>query len=217
MKRYGKDVVVRARELRAERQSVGSIAKQIGVSTVTVFNWVRDMGVVVPHSGGHNGGTGEGRVSEANRKKMADGWRKVAADKRQVFYDMGREETDELLENREIRDFVCLYWAEGYKRSRNVVSVVNTDPAIVRVCAKVMTRFAQRPLRYRLICSENERITAFAFWAKELGVDVGIMKFQNKVRKSSRRAEAGLMEVGVCDTFFRSRLQAWMDRVRRDW
>jgi len=214
MKRYDNGMVDRVRLLREEKRlSIGEIAKQTGVSTVTVFNWVKDMAVVVPHSGGRNGG----KISPEIRKKMGDLWRQKAADKRRASYDIGKNEADDVLADRDVRDFVCLYWAEGYKKSRNTVSLVNTDPAILRLVSRVMKKFVSRPLSYRLMCSKDERHTASEFWARELGIESRNLKFYEKVRKGKRMAEAGLMEVRVGDTYFRSRLQAWMDRVKKDW
>lgn len=213
MKRYDSELFARARALREERKPIGYIAKQVGVSVGTVFDWVKDMQIVIPHSGGKNGG----HISDEVRKKMADSWRKASANKRKVFYDKGKAEAYELLSDRKVRDFVCLYWAEGYKRSRNSVSVVNTDPKIICLCARVISKYAGQKVWYRLFCSEEEKDKLLVFWSEILKIETDKIRFQLKKQVSKRRAEYGLLAVGTNDTHFRSRLQAWMDKVREDW
>ncbi|MGZ4234038.1 MAG: hypothetical protein ACXVVQ_21780 [Solirubrobacteraceae bacterium] len=54
---------------------------------------------------------------------------------REAAYEQGRAEYDELMRAPTFRDFVVLYIAEGYKRSRNTASLCNSDPAIVALAA----------------------------------------------------------------------------------
>jgi hypothetical protein len=54
---------------------------------------------------------------------------------REAAYQQGRAEYDELVLVPTFRDFVVLYIAEGYKRSRNTLSISNSDPAVIAVSA----------------------------------------------------------------------------------
>jgi hypothetical protein len=51
-------------------------------------------------------------------------------------YQDGLERYDELVANPTLRDFICLYIAEGYKRHRNTVCICNSDPAVMRVAVR---------------------------------------------------------------------------------
>ena len=176
------------------------------------------MGIEIPHTGGRNGGLRKGtkQGNDAIRRR-SETWSKVSEAKRKVAYEVGRQEVSNLFRDTVVRDFVCLYWAEGYKRSRHTVSVINTDPDIVVLCAKVMRRFATRPLIYKLYCSEEEKDGATDFWSKVCGVNKEDIRFQAKKQVSQRRAEHGLVSVSAHETMFRSRLQAWMDALKKEW
>jgi hypothetical protein len=52
---------------------------------------------------------------------------------REAAYQRGRAEYAGLLEQPTFRDFVCMYIGEGYRRDRSVVSICNSDPAVVRL------------------------------------------------------------------------------------
>jgi hypothetical protein len=86
------------------------------------------------------------------------------------------------------RDFVCLYIAEGYKRNRNVVSICNSDPAVVQLATLWMSRLTERKREYSIQYHADQNPDELReFWS------------------------------GMQDTLFRARLQAWMDRLRLEW
>jgi hypothetical protein len=60
------------------------------------------------------------------------------------------------------------------------------------------------------------------FWGKILGIDGSTISMQRKsnsrqLRGRSWRSVHGVLTVATNDTYLRSRLQAWIDRVREDW
>ena len=57
-------------------------------------------------------------------------------------------EFDSLQADATFRDFVCLYVAEGYKRNRNVVSLCNSDPAVVRLANRWICSFTGNLVDY---------------------------------------------------------------------
>ena len=65
--------------------------------------------------------------------------------RRAAAYLQGRIEFAQLIEEPTFRDFICLYMAEGYKRSRNTVAVCNSDPTIVVLCARWIRRVRPQP------------------------------------------------------------------------
>lgn len=87
-----------------------------------------------------------------------------------------------------------MYIGEGSKRSRNVVAICNSDPAV----------------------------SCRGSGAEVVKVDPAEIKFQRKSnsgRLAGRiwRSPHGVLQVRAPDTYLRSRLQAWMDCLRAEW
>jgi hypothetical protein len=142
---------------------------------------------------------------------------------REAAYREGLDSFASLAADPTFRDFVCLYIAEGYKRSRNAVSIVNSDPAAVRVAACWIRRLAERSIDYRISYHEDQSLEVLrCFWGSELGIDprdiTGHPK-TNSGRLSGRiwRCEHGLLMIRTSDTLFRARLEAWISCLKREW
>ena len=206
------------RKLRQDGKSLNEICQVTGASRATAYGWIKDMPVpLVDGIDIRTRAKNSKYWSQETIKKRVEAFQKGWADKRQTAYETGKQEAEELLRDRHIRDFVCLYIGEGSKKQRGTVSVVNTDPKIICLCAKVLGRYTNQKMWYRLFCSEEEKDKLMKFWSEVLGLETGMIRFQLKKQVSKRRAEYGLVSVGTSDTYFRSRLQAWMDRIREDW
>ncbi len=93
------------------------------LSRSTVNHWVRD----IPIS---RVGTGSG-FSSAARQKAAEANSRRFRLLREAVYQEGVESFDEMASMPGFREFIVLYIAEGYKRCRDTVSIVNSDPAVV--------------------------------------------------------------------------------------
>jgi hypothetical protein len=121
------------------------------------------------------------------------------------------------------RDFVCLYIAEGYKRSRHSVSLANSDPAVIQIAN-----------RWMRICSHKSPVCAIqyhadqdleeicAFWSGMVGVNPTAIRLQRKSNSAQLggrlwRSRYGVLTICVHDTYFRMRLQAWSDCLRNGW
>jgi hypothetical protein len=97
--------------------------------------------------------------------------RKSYAIRRVVAYAQGQIEFGRLAAEPTFRDFVCLYMAEGYTRSRNTVSVCNSDPAIVVLSARWVCRFARNPLKCSVQYHADQALDDLQrFWAERLFV-----------------------------------------------
>src|SRR5436309_1244580 len=90
---------------------------------------------------------------------------------REAAYAQGQAEYDELLSVPTFRDFVVLYIAEGYKRSRNTASLCNSDPAIVALAAGWLQRLSGRipTVSVQYHADQNTK-TLGAFWGQTLGI-----------------------------------------------
>ena len=201
----------KARALRVEKKlSLDEIAARLALPKTTVYYWVRDLPLGRPRS-------------NAGQRKGTRSMRKKYALRRAAAYLQGRIEFAHLIEDPTFRDFVCLYMAEGYKRSRNTVSVCNSDPAIVVLCARWVRRFARNPVRYSIQYHADQDLAGLQeFWAQKLAVrpqDVVLQRKSNSGRLSGRvwRSKYGVLNVTANDTLFRARVEAWMHSLQDEW
>lgn len=143
--------------------------------------------------------------------------------RREAAYREGVAEFGELASDPEFRDFVSMYIAEGYKRNRGVVSLANSDPAVIRLADRWIRKFAANPVTYRVQFHADQRLEDLAaFWGDHLSVEPASIRFQRKSNSgqlSGRtwRCQYGVLTVCANDTLFRARLQAWIDLLRASW
>ena len=124
----------KARRLRREqRLTIDELAECLALSRTTVYLWVRDL--PLERSGRQNRGQRLGNAA------MQAKYRRL----REEAYADGQRTFAALAEDPLFRDFVTLYIAEGYKRSRNVVSLCNSDPTTMRLANAWLGRLSDRP------------------------------------------------------------------------
>lgn len=200
----------KAIELRVVKQlSVNEIAERLAISKATIYGWVGDVPLQRPR---RENARVAGEVTRAKHAAL-----------RQAAYDRGMQSWPILSADPTFRDFVTLFIAEGYKRSRNVVKVSNSDPAVIALSARWMRTLSKRPLK----CSvqyhvDQDPAELQAFWGDLLGIRPELVKLQRKSNSgqlSGRqwRSEHGVLQVWVGDTYLRSRMQAWVDSIKRGW
>jgi hypothetical protein len=206
----------KAREMRVERRlTIDQIADRLALPRSTIYYWVRDLPITdaVRHSGPRQAARRRGNRAMQRKYRLL----------REAAYREGLESFASLAVDPTFRDFVCLYIAEGYKRSRNVVSIVNSDPAVVRVAAIWIRRLAKRSIDYRISYHADQNLGALrSFWGSELGVNPHAIACQRKTNSgqlSGRiwRCEHGLLTIRTSDTLFRARLDAWIVCLKREW
>jgi transcriptional regulator with XRE-family HTH domain len=202
----------RARELRTtKRLSLDEIAERLALPKTTVYYWIKDLPL-----------ERERRWSDAQRKGTEAMQRKFQ-ELRDEAYARGLSEWEELAKLPKFRDFVVLYIAEGYKRSRNTASLCNSDPAVVALAMLWLRRLSSRTpvvgVQHHLDQEPDELRT---FWGETLGVDPATVRLclksnSGQLRSRVWRCAYGVAAVTVYDTDFRSRLQAWIDLVHENW
>lgn len=142
---------------------------------------------------------------------------------RERGYEQGRREFETQAGERGFRDFVCLYIAEGYKRSRNEVAVANSDPCVIRLAALYMRRLAARPVSGAFHYHADQDPAALrAFWSAETRIPATSIRSHEKSNSGQLhtrvwRCRYGVFTVMAHDTLLRARLQAWMDCLAQDW
>jgi hypothetical protein len=201
----------KARSLRTEKHlSIDEIAGRLALPKTTIYYWVKDLPLGRPRS-------------TAGQRKGTRNMQTRFAIQRAAAYVCGRIEFEELLAERTFRDFVCMYLAEGYKRSRNTVAVANSDARIIAMCARWMRHFSRNPVTYAVQYHADQDLDELrGFWSRVLGLEAEAIQLQRKSnsgRLSGRawRSRHGVLTVRACDTLFRARLQGWMDCLQEQW
>jgi hypothetical protein len=206
----------KARSLRAEKRlTIDQIAERLALPRTTIYCWVSDM--PIPGSG-----PGTGFSTAAQRKGTRAMQRKFRL-LREAAYREGVGSYPALRAEPTFREFVCLYIAEGYKRSRHTVSICNSDPAVMLLSDRWMRRLSGRPIDYVFTYHPDQDPDQLAsFWSEHLGVPSDAVRRTRKTntgRLSGRvwRCRHGVLAISSHDTYFRTRLGAWIDLIKEEW
>ncbi|MBK8294790.1 MAG: hypothetical protein IPK93_08500 [Solirubrobacterales bacterium] len=203
---------LKAIDLRVNQDmTIDDIAECLAISRTTVFYWVKNLHI--PKT--EKQSAARLRASEANRAR--------AQQKRMDAYEDGARMFPDLIQEPTFRDFICMYIGEGYKRNRNCVSICNSDPKVVKLGNDWILRFSRNPVTYSVQFHADQSMDELAlFWSDELDIKPHQVKFQRKSNSSQLkyrkwRSKYGVLAVNAGDTYFRARLQAWIDLVKAEW
>jgi predicted DNA-binding transcriptional regulator AlpA len=206
----------KARAMRAERRlTIDELAERLALPRSTIYYWVRDM--PIPGSGPVGGWPASAQRNGTRAMKRK--FRLL----REAAYREGVESYPALAQEPTFRDFVCLYIAEGYKRSRHTVSICNSDPSVMLLSDRWIRRLTQRPVNYAVTYHPDQQPEQLiGFWSGYLGVPAAAVRCQRKTNSgqlSGRvwRCRHGVMAVASHDTYFRARLAAWVDLIKGEW
>ena len=162
----------KAIQLRTEHHmTLEAIVERLALPKTTIYSWIKD--IPIPRTE---------KQSDARRLNSEKVRRKYAL-LREAAYQEGVIQAPELLKDPTFRDFVVLYMAEGYKRDRNMVSLVNSDPVIVRLAYNWMRKLSTKQAIYSLqYHADHDTDELRAFWGACLGIEPSAIKL---IRKSN--------------------------------
>jgi hypothetical protein len=202
----------KAISLRTTRQmTLDEIVERLALPKTTVYHWIKDL--PIPRTS---------KQSEVQRNSTTAMQAKFAA-LREEAYQQGVAEAPELLQNPTFRDFVVLYMAEGTKRDRNKVGFVNSDPKLIKLSHDWFTQLANRKFYYALQYHTDHDVDELKlFWANLLNIQPEVIRptrksNSNQLSGRQFRSVHGLLTIEVNDTYFRAKLQAWMDIIKSQW
>lgn len=203
----------KARALRvSKRLTIDELAERLVLPRTTIFHWVRDLPIpyVTPARS-----AAQRRAARANSAKYRLLRDAAYAEGRATFAGLALEPT--------FRDFVTLFIAEGYKRTRHQVSIANSDSTVVALSVLWLPRLTDRRLNFSIPYHADQDLGELrAFWGRTLGIDGGEIKFLRKSNSGrlagrSWRSRYGVISVTVNDTLLRSRMQGWVDSLKESW
>lgn len=202
----------KAIELRTRHNmTLEDIMERLALPKTTVYYWIKDL--PIPRT----------EKQSAAQQARADAVRLKHAALRDAAYQQGAAEAPELLKDSTFRDFVVLYMAEGTKRDRNKVGFVNSDAQLVKLAHKWMKQLSNGSFYYALQYHVDHDVDELrGYWANILGIQADKIKLTRKSNSGALsgrhfRSQYGLLAVETGDTYFRARLQAWMDIVKSQW
>jgi hypothetical protein len=204
----------KARQLRREKDlTIDEIAERLAVSRTTVYLWVHDM----PRP--RRATSRQSPNQKLGNLAMQAKYRRL----REEAYEPGYWEFPRLCRANTFRDFVCMYIGEGYKRSRNTVSIANSDAAVVRLGQHWIKHFTRNKVSYWVQYHADQDLTQLCrYWAHLLRVEpdqIGLQRKSNSKGLAARtwRSKHGVLTVSVGDTQLRARLQGWINRLEEQW
>jgi predicted DNA-binding transcriptional regulator AlpA len=206
----------KARSMRiARRLTIDELAERLALSRSTIYYWVRDLPIARSGSGG-------GWPESARRKGNRAMQRKYRL-LRETAYRDGLESFEQLAVEPSFRDFVCMYIAEGYKRDRNSVAICNSDHAVLKLALAWIRRLTDKQPSFSIQYHCDQDLAELrAFWGGTLGIGSDVIRFQRKSNSGQLqgrqwRCRYGVLTVRVHDTYFRTRIEAWIDRLKSEW
>lgn len=198
--------------LRTEKHmTLDEIIERLSLPKTTIYEWIKD--IPIPRTN---------RQNEAQQKGTRMMQIKFAA-LRDEAYKRGWEEAPELLKDLRFRDFVVLYTAEGYRRNRNTVAFGNSDAKMMKLAHDWIRHLTNCKIEYQLQChADHDEGELQEYWGGLLDVKperIRVSRKSNSGQLKGRhfRPVYGVLAVRTGDTYFRSRLQAWMDFVKEQW
>jgi hypothetical protein len=213
MKRY-EHLRDKAVQLRKAGKSLNDISSALSLSKTTVFYWIKDMkDKPIPNPEKNAASIAKAvRASALKYKKLRDD-----------VYESAFSSAEDDLKNPCLRDFVCLYMGEGSKCSRNSVEFINSDPDLVRIAYKHMKSMTRRKMLYTLhVYPDHVVEDETRFWATLLGISPNEIKTRpkpgsNKLNRRNTRLRHGILKVITCDTYLKSRIDAYTDFIKKQW
>jgi hypothetical protein len=215
-KKYA-DLRKRVREWRLQEMSLTEICKRTSLSKGTIYYWIKDL----PRPESTKTVPLDKRQKSLKKARAANTAKHKA--KREKAYKDAAKTMHIDLKDQSLRDFVVTYLGEGYRRSRHTVAVSNSNPAIIKLSYKHLKKFSKRPIGFALqYHKDNDPQKLKEFWGEQLGIDPELIKLQRKSNSGNLagrkwRSIHGVLTVRTHDTYFRCKVQAWMDYVQKQW
>jgi hypothetical protein len=212
----------KARALRKKGLSVREIALQIRCAKSSVSVWVSDIPLTFEQIERLQSNQDKGRARAANHPNSSKGvWSKI----RQEIIDLAAGEISKHCSLNVLKILgAALYWAEGYKRSRNVVNFSNSDPAMIALMMRFFRYVCKVPeSKFRGVVHIHPHLDqagAVKFWSKVSGIP---KKQFNQIQLCVSRASKhkrdtlplGTFRVIICDVRVQSRIKGWIKGIEQ--
>jgi len=197
----------KAIKLRNKGMSLNDIYSQLSMPKTTVYYWIKDINISVRRKHSLAG-------SMATKRKYAK------------LHDISRKNAekmwDEYLQyDEDFKLFLMLYWCEGYKKTKQVVSVSNSDVSLLKLADTWIRGLTNREnykiegmIQYHEDQSPEELLF---YWQKNLGFEkFRLLKKNNsgKLKGRNWRSEYGVCQIRLSDAYLKTKIDYWIERLR---
>ena len=209
---------ISARELRKKGWSIKEICQKCNFAKSSVSTWVRDITLTDSQ---------KQQLSEKGVKKEVIERRRTTRltrenAKRQTIIHEAEKNINKLSAKDLFLIGVSLYWAEGSKTKRGVVSFSNSDPRMIRIMMRFFKEICQVPknkLRgYIHIHPHLNAAKAERYWSSVSGIPLNqFYKTYRKPNKSSGGKKDslpfGTFDIYICNTKLFLKIQGWINGI----
>lgn len=198
-----------ALSLRKLGKSYGQIRSELGVSKSTLSDWLKQYPLTKEQLRQLNYGN-ESRIEKFRQTMQVKRARRTRG-----YYDEARKEILPFSKRELFIAGLFLYWGEGGKAMRSLVSISNTDPAVLKFSLYWMNRALSIPkekIRILLHLYEDMSVEdAISYWSKTLNMPKN--QFVKPYIKKSKRVDIdykgfghGTCMLRVCDTVIQEKI-----------
>lgn len=215
MKRTERD---RAVLLRKQGKSLNEIVEELKVSKGSVSLWVRDVRLTVTQRSKLNK---RGFSVSAIEKRRLNRINNTTRRHRLVI-DEAKSNIEGMSQHELLLVGTALYWGEGSKANRNVASIANSDPSVIRIMMrffKEILEVNQNKFRGHIHTFSHLNIDeAERYWSQVSGIPrTQFYKTYSKPSKASLGKKDslpyGTFQIYVCDTNVALKIKGWMEKL----
>ncbi len=175
----------KAFELRKLGKSYSQIKSELGISKSTLSEWLRAYPLTKEQIDALRG------KSEIRIERYRQARRKTREIRLKSYYEEEKNKWIPLSERELFLMGLFLYWGEGGKTHRNIVSINNTDPSVMKFAFYWLNQICQVPREkiqvYLHLYSDMDVTETIAYWSKEL--HQSIQYFAKPYIKQSKRSD----------------------------
>ncbi len=211
-----------ARKLRRAGHSMREIAGQINCAKSSISRWLQDIPLRPQQIERLNSNQDRGRAKAANHPnspKMV--WAKIRNETMQMASrELPLRCSMEMLKI----SGACLYWAEGYRASFNMVNFSNSDPSMIRFMMAFFRRVCRvPPAKFRGVVHIHPHLNSNAackYWSQISGIPLNqFHRTQFAISRSSRQKRdslpRGTFRIVISDTHLQCRIRGWIEGMQR--
>lgn len=212
----------RARKLRSKGFSVREITIKTGCAKSSISKWVRNIPLTIIQIERLKSNQDRGRAKAAQHfNSPKQKWQRIRDD---IINQTSKEIVTSCLKANLKIIGAILYWAEGYKATRNMVSFSNSDPAMIKVMMQFFKKVCKVPnIKFRGVVHIHPHLDknkAEKFWSETSGIPLKqFHKTQTAVSKASKQKKdtlpLGTFNIVISDTCLRAKIEGWLNGISK--
>jgi len=208
----------KAIELRTQGYSIKKIAKELNVARSSASLWVRNIELTLAQ---------KQQLSENGLKKEVIEQRRITRlrnedKRRQLIIDAAQKQISKISDKQLWLIGSMLYWAEGRKTTRNLVSFSNSDPEMIKIMMVFFRKICHVPenkFRGHIhIHPHLDHLRAEKYWSSITGIpSKQFFKTYRGMNKASKHIRdnlpLGTMDIYICSTELFLRIYGWVNGI----